>query len=549
MRMFLKKLTCLVMALALIWMTASCQINDPDITESADPIGTLQTDPDAPGSNGPSKPVMTDPSEATEPSEPNVPSEPTKPTEPIVPSEPDPPVHHHSYSKQVVRATCTADGYTRYTCGCGQSYTEKPVAATGHEWGCWIMVKAPTKTSTGTAKRTCSKCHNRENKALDKVAPDHGPDYAYDAQRGAMKDHSAFRALKYLGFDRYGHMDKSGTLFEVIRDQVDVIDRTMITYNDYGQAMGRETVGVNVGYLNVTSATGLYPHVGVFETGLNIPAKVGLDCVDYVEYYLYNYLPNIEGVDITLLKTIRKNSKFTIDDVNFWPANRQAMIKAGVKVWSVALNDFDTTYISDQDGNKLEVKTINRYTDPDGNMKSGNEYDIYDELPIGTVIQFGNATSPTAHYAIYAGTYNGKHFMYHCGNERGPEIAQIENSWTYGPDGMKSVPLYFYSFPFVADSLPQGVIELYANDENGAPVVGAKFEIKRQDTGEAWEATTDEKGHIRLDGLSLGTYTVQEIVTPEDYEPMETVWTIKLTRTDPTGGNPIRVAYTSLTSE
>lgn len=48
--------------------------------------------------------------------------------------------HKHSYRSVVTAPTCTAEGYTTYTCSCGDSYKEK-IAALGHvasREDCWI---------------------------------------------------------------------------------------------------------------------------------------------------------------------------------------------------------------------------------------------------------------------------------------------------------------------------------------------------------------------------------------------------------------------------
>ena len=41
--------------------------------------------------------------------------------------------HQHSYTSNVTNPTCTADGYTTFTCECGDSYTEAGATATGHK--------------------------------------------------------------------------------------------------------------------------------------------------------------------------------------------------------------------------------------------------------------------------------------------------------------------------------------------------------------------------------------------------------------------------------
>ncbi len=44
------------------------------------------------------------------------------------------PPHNHEYNSVVTAPTCTEAGYTTYTCGCGETYTDNEVAALGHDY-------------------------------------------------------------------------------------------------------------------------------------------------------------------------------------------------------------------------------------------------------------------------------------------------------------------------------------------------------------------------------------------------------------------------------
>ncbi len=63
---------------------------------------------------------------------------------------------YHDYGTGVVTApTCTADGYTTFTCiRCGHSYEDNVVKATGHSYESGVT-KAPTFTAKGTMTYTC----------------------------------------------------------------------------------------------------------------------------------------------------------------------------------------------------------------------------------------------------------------------------------------------------------------------------------------------------------------------------------------------------------
>ena len=86
---------------------------------------------------------------------------------------PETTVHTHSYTSSVTAPTCTAEGFTTYTCECGDSYTDTPVAATGHTFGEWKTTKAATCLATGVETRTCSVCGATENRDTAKAAHDY----------------------------------------------------------------------------------------------------------------------------------------------------------------------------------------------------------------------------------------------------------------------------------------------------------------------------------------------------------------------------------------
>ena len=78
----------------------------------------------------------------------------------------------HSYTAAVTKPTCTAGGYTTYTCSlCGHSYVSDETAALGHNWSGWQTTKAPTCTENGTEQRTCARCGKTETRTV--TAPGH----------------------------------------------------------------------------------------------------------------------------------------------------------------------------------------------------------------------------------------------------------------------------------------------------------------------------------------------------------------------------------------
>lgn len=70
----------------------------------------------------------------------------------------EPTEHVHQYTAVVTEPTCTAEGYTTYTCPCGHSYVDDKVSAKGHTWGEWETIQKPTETEPGRKKHTCTVC-------------------------------------------------------------------------------------------------------------------------------------------------------------------------------------------------------------------------------------------------------------------------------------------------------------------------------------------------------------------------------------------------------
>ena len=66
--------------------------------------------------------------------------------------------HEHSYTKTVLsNATCTTAGTVKYTCSCGDSYTET-IPATGHKSSGWIVDKAASIGVKGSKHKECTAC-------------------------------------------------------------------------------------------------------------------------------------------------------------------------------------------------------------------------------------------------------------------------------------------------------------------------------------------------------------------------------------------------------
>lgn len=80
----------------------------------------------------------------------------------------------HTYETKTVAPTCTAKGYTQYTCSkCKDSYTSDYTTALGHKWSNW-NTKAATCTSNGSKTRSCANCGKTESETIKATGHSYG---------------------------------------------------------------------------------------------------------------------------------------------------------------------------------------------------------------------------------------------------------------------------------------------------------------------------------------------------------------------------------------
>ncbi len=79
--------------------------------------------------------------------------------------------HTHAYTTEVVAPTCITEGYTLYTCSCGDSYKDDYTAAGEHSWGEWTLTKDGSCFVSGEEERVCALCGEIENRSTA-VNPD-----------------------------------------------------------------------------------------------------------------------------------------------------------------------------------------------------------------------------------------------------------------------------------------------------------------------------------------------------------------------------------------
>lgn len=164
----MKKIFALLLTLLLVLSLTACKKDVPTedvLTESEDPIVAAPDVVDLeskPNENAEPADTIDSADKATEPKADTVKPEQSTPAMSNTSGNSgsngttDKPAHTHSYTSKVVAPTCTADGYTLYTCSCGDTYKDNAKAKLGHNYSSKVIV--PTATAQGYTLHTCSRC-------------------------------------------------------------------------------------------------------------------------------------------------------------------------------------------------------------------------------------------------------------------------------------------------------------------------------------------------------------------------------------------------------
>ena len=277
-----------------------------------------------------------------------------------------------------------------------------------------------------------------------------------------MLDNIYLDALTYTGY-KTDAQKADGSIFKTYSGNAPASVRSGIGYGT--GPSGLETVAAD-------NKTGKAPDIARFKAN-------GLCCASYVSYVYYNYLPNIARMDVSKIPC---------------PQNPRS---------PVSYNTAVDGWVANGGARRIAF------------TQSANSFTPSEEIPIGSIIIFKHkSTGAVAHIAIYAGAYNGKHFVTHVGNARGPEISTVEgmSKGSY-PEVVTQVVV-----PKIGE--PVGTISVHKTDENGKPLAGAKFKVTMAEHPEYSFLInpTDENGNAKMNmGLPYGKYILTEIEFPEGY--------------------------------
>ncbi len=289
-----------------------------------------------------------------------------------------------------------------------------------------------------------------------------------------MIDNVYLDALAYTGYDVQAQKN-DGTIFITYGSSAPASVRSNISYGT--GPSGLETVGGS-------TVTGLAPDIAKYESN-------GLCCASYVSYVYYNYMTNVAGIDTSKTPC---------------PSNPRS---------AYAYNEAADSWVASGVARRI---TFSQNAD-------GSNFVASEEIPIGSLIVFKSIEEGSiAHVAVYAGTYNGKHFVTHVGNDRGPEISTIENMSKGGyPEAVAQI----VTPDFVEE---YGYIEVYKKDNNGKALAGAIFEVTSVDDSSLkfYIGPTNSSGYAKsIEPVPYGEYTIKETVFPTNYRSYgQTEWRV-----------------------
>lgn len=327
--------------------------------------------------------------------------------------------------------------------------------------------------------------------------------YDYDRVPDYMLDSMFMRALAFTGYDVQFLMDQKllfhpdyvGANLEKNQSllRTDPI-LSGIEYNDGGKWGGLTKTATTEKELAAT-VTGKVPDIQAHLDN-------GMSCTSFIDYFFLAYLPHCEGFDVSAIQKMQTTAGNRIaNGTNTYPdlwtemcEGKNGLIAQGVvKHYEIELS-----------ASKDQTAEYNA---------------IWKKIRPGTIIRFGNASSPYVHYAIYVGTYNNLHYIMHVGNDRGPEII-IAESMGSESSSKQSWPIEFYD-PMLTEKY--GSIQVVKTDaDTNTQLAGAVFRATNSITGEKFYiGPTNDKGYAIVDGLPYtenGTkYIVTEVVAPTGY--------------------------------
>jgi hypothetical protein len=229
------------------------------------------------------------------------------------------------------------------------------------------------------------------------------------------------------------------------------------------------------------------PDIRAFERG-------GLVCASFATYVYFNYLPNVAGIDTSMLKKPER----TYNAHSFYTAAKDWIAKGQAHTIGFTVSRDGAGYIHFKED---------------------------EEIPIGSIIVFEDDRKHDgmgSHITVYGGYKNGHHWVYQVGTSNGPEMCAIERM-LFGPDPQWPLKV------IVPNAIRMSAYaKVTATDQKGDPVKGVQVTLKNKENGKSTTITTDKQGAGEKDGLAYGKYQLT-VKAPKGYTYTATKKQVELT--------------------
>jgi hypothetical protein len=156
------------------------------------------------------------------------------------------------------------------------------VAAKGHSWGDWITVTAPTESSTGLAKRTCSICGDSSTKTLDKLSHTHNFNITVDYKAATCQSEGYNKKACSCGETKTETLPKAHNWVHKHTDEVGHYEVRIVCHCGWSCSAEGDYISAFAAHVNSVDPETRYDH-SYYDTSkwvVDTPAKDWDECSD-----------------------------------------------------------------------------------------------------------------------------------------------------------------------------------------------------------------------------------------------------------------------------
>ena len=125
--------------------------------------------------------------------------------------------HEHAYAETVTAPTCTTQGYTTYTCDCGESYVGAYVEELGHEFKQYVSDGNATCEADGTKTAVCARsgCKETDTVTVENSALGHEFKYYFSDNNATFEQNATKSAVcNHTGCKEIDTVEEPNTMLD-----------------------------------------------------------------------------------------------------------------------------------------------------------------------------------------------------------------------------------------------------------------------------------------------------------------------------------------------